>query len=419
MEEITDEKESSLITTNKDVEWTVEHEQILIEWADKAMCYRWLHSRSNMLYSTLNAWYTIPVIVISTLTGTANFAQERVPLAYQNYYVMIVGGFNILAGIITTIQQFLKITQLNEAHRVSSIAWDKFYRNIKIEIAKHPNERIHATQMLKLCKEEFDRLMETSPVIPDKIITLFKESFKKSDNYLKIIKPEICDVLVSTDNYRNHWYNEENTNKRIQEVINLQNSKEFASKKLEEKNNKIRLVEINTYFGDKYAEHSMLMKIIIFTLIPVIILAFLNNKGILPNTIYYILLVIISVIGGYFFWMRFASIISRDNMNYQEYDWYFDANSAPTGSSSSSDPWVTSNTYGTCIGDACCSNGMTYDASNNQCIIPTTTTNTTNSSTESFLTESMVNEVLTKKQPSKTYTIDHNLRQPEPFNNYR
>lgn len=239
MEEITDEKETSLTTANKDVEWTVEHEQILIEWADKAMCYRWLHSRSNMLYSTLNAWYTIPVIVISTLTGTANFAQERVPLAYQNYYVMIVGGFNILAGIITTIQQFLKITQLNEAHRVSSIAWDKFYRNIKIEIAKHPNERIHATQMLKLCKEEFDRLMETSPVIPEKIISLFKESFKKSDNYLKIIKPEICDVLVSTDNYRNHWYNEENTNKRIQEVINLQNNKEFASKKLEEKNNKI------------------------------------------------------------------------------------------------------------------------------------------------------------------------------------
>jgi hypothetical protein len=239
MEETTEEKETSLTTTNQEVEWTVEHEQILIEWADKAMCYRWLHSRSNMLYSTLNAWYTIPVIVISTLTGTANFAQERVPLAYQNYYVMIVGGFNILAGIITTIQQFLKITQLNEAHRVSGIAWDKFYRNIKIEIAKHPKERIHATQMLKLCKEEFDRLMETSPVIPEKIITLFKDSFKKSDSYLKIIKPEICDVLISTDNYRNNWYNEENTNKRIQEVINTQNNKETTQKRFNEKNNKI------------------------------------------------------------------------------------------------------------------------------------------------------------------------------------
>ena len=40
---------------NSDVEWTTEHEQILIEWADKAMCYRWLHSKSNSMYSSLNA----------------------------------------------------------------------------------------------------------------------------------------------------------------------------------------------------------------------------------------------------------------------------------------------------------------------------------------------------------------------------
>ena len=115
--------------------WTPDHETILVEWADKAMCYRWLHTRANAMYNTLNAFYTVPVIIISTLTGTANFAQDRVPLNYQGYFVMVVGAFNILAGIISTIQQFLKITQLNESHRVSSIAWDKFYRNIKIELA--------------------------------------------------------------------------------------------------------------------------------------------------------------------------------------------------------------------------------------------------------------------------------------------
>jgi hypothetical protein len=47
-------------------EWTVEHEHILAEWADKAMCYRWLHTRANSLYARLNAWYTIPCIIIST-----------------------------------------------------------------------------------------------------------------------------------------------------------------------------------------------------------------------------------------------------------------------------------------------------------------------------------------------------------------
>jgi len=229
-EAILDDQDIINTISKNDVEWTTEHEQILIEWADKAMCYRWLHSKSNGLYSSLNAWYTIPVIVISTLTGTANFAQNRVPEEYQNYFAMIVGGFNILGGIISTIQQFLKITQLNESHRVSSIAWDKFYRNVKIELAKHPSERIQPGQMLKMSKEEFDRLMETSPNIPDKIIQVFKGSFKHSEAFDKIVKPEICDVLISTDNYRNPWFNAENREKNEIETIKNKNAKEKRTK---------------------------------------------------------------------------------------------------------------------------------------------------------------------------------------------
>lgn len=221
------------------VEWSPEHEKILIEWADKAMCFRWLHSKANAMYSSLNAWYTIPVIVISTLTGTANFAQERVPLAYQNYFVMIVGGFNILAGIITTIQQFLKITQLNEAHRVSGIAWDKFYRNIKIEIAKHPSERIEPKQMLKMSKEEFDRLMETSPSIPEQIINEFKEKFKTQESFKNIVKPEICDILIPTDEYRNPWSNDENIAKTINERSKNEIDKQNKIKKTNQHNNQL------------------------------------------------------------------------------------------------------------------------------------------------------------------------------------
>ena len=231
------------------IEWTPEHETILIEWADKAMCYRWLHSKSNALYSSLNAWYTIPVIVISTLTGTANFAQERVPIAYQNYYVMVVGGFNILAGIITTIQQFLKITQLNEAHRVSSIAWDKFYRNIKIELAKHPSERIDVKQMVKMSKEEFDRLMETSPNIPEKIVAQFKSNFNEHNAFDKIVKPEICDILIPTNEYRNPWFNDENRAKVMNENIKTQLEKQNKLKKVNETNIKAVSDFINLFIS--------------------------------------------------------------------------------------------------------------------------------------------------------------------------
>jgi hypothetical protein len=233
------EENNEVIIDSNHIEWTPEHEQILIEWADKAMCYRWLHSKSNNMYSTLNAWYTIPVIIISTLTGTANFAQERVPLEYQSFFVMIVGGFNIMAGIITTIQQFLKITQLNESHRVSSIAWDKFYRNIKIELAKHPSERIDPKQMLKMSKEEFDRLIETSPNIPEKIVQQFKINFFSQESFDKIIKPEICDILVPTSEYRNPWYNEDNQAKTINETLKNQIIKQNKIRKKNELDKKI------------------------------------------------------------------------------------------------------------------------------------------------------------------------------------
>lgn len=156
----------------------------------------------------------------------------------------------------------------------------------------------------------------------------------------------------------------------------VENELNQSKKRLEfleaEKNNKIRLVQINDYYGDKYAEHSQLMKIIIFILVPVIIITLLKNKGILPSAVYYILLIIISLIGGVFFWYKMFSIIKRDNMNYQTYNWAFDPNNIPTtttDTTSSSDPWGSIGISGTCIGEACCAEGQTYDAELNQCVI--------------------------------------------------
>jgi hypothetical protein len=131
-------------------------------------------------------------------------------------------------------------------------------------------------------------------------------------------------------------------------------------------------------------------------LVPVIILAVLNNKGILPTKIYYALLVIVSVIGAIFFWKTISSIIMRDAMNYQEYDWYFNPDWAPDegGTGLGTDPWLTTNMKGTCVGQACCSDGQTWDASLNVCIGTSTVT-------ESFMTESMINQVLSKGSTNK------------------
>lgn len=196
------------------VEWTPQHEKILIDWADKATCYKWLHEKATTEYESKKRWYTIPVIIMSTLTGTANFAQNNIPDEYLTAATMGIGAVNLLAGILTTIQQFLKITELNESHRVSSISWGKFQRNIKVELAKSPAERTPVAQLIKACKEEFDRLIETSQDIPTHLVTLFKKTFSggeieydKNGNKLpltdkqllfsELTKPEICDSLES------------------------------------------------------------------------------------------------------------------------------------------------------------------------------------------------------------------------------
>ncbi len=201
-----DDKKNNALIHKKPSIWTKEHERILIDWGDKAMCYRWLHAKSHNIYSRVNTFFTIPVIIMSTLTGTANFAQDRVPEHLRGYYSMTIGFINILAGIITTIQQFLKITELNEAHRVSSISWDKFYRKIRVELSKSPNERQTVYDFLKSCTEEFDRLMETSPTIQKNVIDLFNKTFNhknieasKKKLFEQLKKPEICDSLESIE----------------------------------------------------------------------------------------------------------------------------------------------------------------------------------------------------------------------------
>jgi len=176
--------------------WKEEEENLLKDWADKAQCYELLHAKSHAVYKTRHTWFVIPVIIISTVTGTANFAQDKITNEKdKNIFVMVVGGLNIFAAIVTTISQFLKVSEMNEGHRVASYSWGKYYRNIKTELAKHPLDRINPTDLIAMAKEEYDRLLELSPMIPKKVVQEFNKTFLKNN---KISKPEICDIIIPT-----------------------------------------------------------------------------------------------------------------------------------------------------------------------------------------------------------------------------
>ena len=164
----------------------------------------------------------------------------------------------------------------------------------------------------------------------------------------------------------------------------LNNAKQNLNKLQDAKNNKLRMVEINTYYGRRYQSHTNIMKLIIAITIPLLILAILNKKQLLPKNIINIIAMIVLVVGTFLLIRHIYDLYRRDNMNYDEYNWDFNPkNMDPTvyeydkeqlkgtkieSELSKATQNLADNIGLGCIGASCCSSGMTYDETKNKCI---------------------------------------------------
>lgn len=203
-----DNKETSKVEVVKPKKflngWTPELDDLMAEWADKAACYRWMHERTEKIFSRNDRMITIPVIILSTLTGTANFGLTSIfgdNKSAASLATLAIGGVSIIAGIITTLGNFLRYAQGSEAHRVSSISWGKFNRLICVELRLNPNERMDSMSFLKICRIELDRLIEQSPPIPDSIIAAFRNEFGSS---MDVKKPDIAAAIEHTKAFKDN-----------------------------------------------------------------------------------------------------------------------------------------------------------------------------------------------------------------------
>ena len=191
-------KKEEKVTPEENV-WTDECEALLAEWSEKASCYRWLHGRCEKSYRKWYYCFSIPVIILSTLTGAANVGMDSfVPTESKSIASAAVGGVNIFAGIISTLQNFLKVAELMEAHRIAGVSWGKLQRNIAIELALDPSRRVIQSDFLKLSRAEYDRLIEAGPIIDDGVIKQFNAKFA---NY-EVSVPSICNGLDKCTIYK-------------------------------------------------------------------------------------------------------------------------------------------------------------------------------------------------------------------------
>jgi len=278
-----------------------------------------------------------------------------------------------------------------------------------IQINNTTNEEIlKDIKSLQNIEQDLFKTLETNPFITSEE----QKQILKKINSISQMRLNLYQTLGDVNSlYKNTLVNSRETLRQETFAIAIiEKQLNEAKKKLQrlesEKNNKIRLVQINDYYGEKYNEHGILMKYIIFMLIPIIIISVLFNRGFLPKFVFFFLLILITVIGSIFIVYRLVSIWSRDNMNYQEYLWSFNIKNAPTvikKNGGNNDPWLSASGLGIgmCVGSNCCTTGMTYDDNLDKCI-PDKSTCSQKSKTESFMNDILTQKSSLHKKPDVT-----------------
>ncbi len=165
------------IETSHNIEWDESIEAILSELADEAQINAYMHKKANTYYYNRNIKFQLPIIVLSAVSGTGNFISTNFP-DYSKYIILGVGGISIFTAVISSVAQFLKVSQLSENHRMSYLSWEKFHSTLKFQLNKRRCARDNLKDFISVMIPEYQRLKEISAEIPEEIEKMTKRNKK-------------------------------------------------------------------------------------------------------------------------------------------------------------------------------------------------------------------------------------------------
>lgn len=148
----------------------------------------------------------------------------------------------------------------------------------------------------------------------------------------------------------------------------LNNMKSIMNEVQDIKNNKLRMVEINTYYGKRYQAHTDLMKLIIKVCIVLFILIVINKRQLLPNSIVNPLMLIVVGLGLFFVIRQVWDLSIRDNMNYDKYN-YPAMNKDDIKNRASYDYNKVFTGFGDLDNWSICGDGTHFNHDKNQCLV--------------------------------------------------
>lgn len=161
----------------RDISYHEALETLIAQEAERCAGLSWLHGRAETYYSVRNTAVTLPTIVLSTLVGFLSGTSSSI-FSDATMGSIGIGSVSLFTGVLSTIGTFFSFAKKAEGHRIASIQYSKISRFLSIELTLPRSERMSAGDLLKMTKDNIERQIETSPPIPDAIISEFKSKFK-------------------------------------------------------------------------------------------------------------------------------------------------------------------------------------------------------------------------------------------------
>lgn len=180
------------------IHWTVKLEEYFASTGEKAHCLSWVHKQAETMYSNRRTWIDLPVIVGSGVIAFLNAGSQSL-FEDARLSSVALGVGSLAVGILNTMGTYFGWAKRAEGHRISAIHYSKLYRFITVELSLPREERMNPHDFLKYVKDQYDRLQEISPIIPQKVIHDFQKKFKHET---EISKPEEANGLEKITVYR-------------------------------------------------------------------------------------------------------------------------------------------------------------------------------------------------------------------------
>jgi hypothetical protein len=171
------------------IEYNDSLEGILSKEAEKCLALRWSHDAAQRWCASKHSAIMIPSILLSSLASVGSFGGSNL-LPFEGSDKLI-GFLSLAVATISTIGSFYGFSKRAEAHRVAALLYGRLHRWLTFQLSLPRNQRIHAADLLKVVKEEGDRLNEISPQLPSTTIQQFKQKFQNTTTAV----PEILNGL--------------------------------------------------------------------------------------------------------------------------------------------------------------------------------------------------------------------------------